>query len=194
MAKVIFLHLFVILFTGEGGWYPTRHWDTPPPRPGTHHTPLDQTHPPRPGTPPPPPDQAHHHHQAPPPAQAHHPPGPGTPPRPDTPPRTRHTPPPQTRHTTNPPRTWHTPLSPRTRPPPRQGTPPDQASPPEADSGIRSTSGRYASYWNAFLLKFISGQIFRHHVHGLQLMLLPCLFGVSFGKIPGISNAADMAG
>ena len=33
---------------------------------------------------------------------------------------------------------WRTP--PRWRPPPR-----------EADSSIRSTSGRYASYWNAFL-------------------------------------------
>ena len=33
-------------------------------------------------------------------------------------------------------------------------TPPDQADPPrdQADSSIRSTSGRYASYWNAFLL------------------------------------------
>ena len=56
--------------------------------------------------------------------------------------------------------------------PPDQGDPPDQADPPEqgrppgrenppgpcrppppeADSRIRSTSGRYASYWNAFLL------------------------------------------
>ena len=65
VAKVIFLHLFVILFT-RGGWYPTRHWGrTPlptgadPPGPGTpppqtKHTPPDQTHPPRPGTPPPP--------------------------------------------------------------------------------------------------------------------------------------------
>ena len=187
MAKVIFLHLFVILFTGEGGWYPTRHWGRPPPRPGTHHTPLDQTHPPRPRTPPPPP------------------PGPGTPP---PPPRTRHTPPDLT-HTPGPdtplpprPGTPPIPPGPDTHPyPPRdQAPPPDKAplprpgTPPEADSGIRSTSGRYASYWNAFLLKFISGQIFRHHVHGLQLMLLPCLFGVSFGKIPGISNAADMAG
>ena len=50
-----------------------------------------------------------------------------TPPRADTPPGSRHppdqTPPPGSRH-----------------PPPR-----------EADSSIRSTSGRYASYWNAFL-------------------------------------------
>ena len=41
-------------------------------------------------------------------------------------------------------------------PPPRtrQTTPP----PPEADSRIRSTSGRYASYWNAFL--FVANVIF----------------------------------
>ena len=49
-----------------------------------------------------------------------------------------------------PPQTRQTPLGP--------GRPPDQADPPgpgrlprEADSSIRSTSGRYASYWNAFL-------------------------------------------
>ena len=39
-------------------------------------------------------------------------------------------------------------------PPPgwRTHTPPDGEPPPrEADSSIRSTSGRYASYWNAFL-------------------------------------------
>ena len=47
-----------------------------------------------------------------------------------------------------PPRQGDTPLGadpPRSRPPP--GTRP----PREADSSIRSTSGRYASYWNAFL-------------------------------------------
>ena len=46
---------------------------------------------------------------------------------------------------------WDTPPradTPRSRHPPRADTPP---SPREADSGIRSTSGRYASYWNAFL-------------------------------------------
>ena len=44
-------------------------------------------------------------------------------------------------------------------PPPDQAPPQDQADPPrtrqtpppEADSSIRSTSGRYAFYWNAFL-------------------------------------------
>ena len=39
--------------------------------------------------------------------------------------------------------------------PPDQ-TPPDQAHPPEADASIRSMSGRYASYWNAFLFWNIS--------------------------------------
>ena len=60
----------------------------------------------------------------------------------------------------------HAGISPRTRQPPGPGThpPPDQApipleqtpwtrqTPPrEAHFSIRSTSGRYASYWNAFL-------------------------------------------
>ena len=56
-----------------------------------------------------------------------------------------------------PPRTRQTPPRPG-RPPRDQAdtsrtrqTPPDQADTPrEADSRIRSTSGRYASYWNAF--------------------------------------------
>ena len=35
---------------------------------------------------------------------------------------------------------------------PREHTPPPEQTPPqEADSGIRSTSARYSSYWNAFL-------------------------------------------
>ena len=52
--------------------------------------------------------------------------------------------------------------TPRVRPPrsrhtPREQTPPGtKYTPPEADSGIRSTSGRYASYWNAFLCLFLS--------------------------------------
>ena len=40
---------------------------------------------------------------------------------------------------------------PGTRPPQPEQTPPGTDPPPEADSSIRSTSGRYASYWNAFL-------------------------------------------
>ena len=40
---------------------------------------------------------------------------------------------------------------------PESTHPPDQTPPPprEADLSIRSTSGRYASYWNAFLFTFI---------------------------------------
>ena len=57
-------------------------------------------------------------------------------------------PPPGTRQT---PRMEDPPL-----PETRQTLPGDQADPPrEADSGIRSTSGRYASYWNAFLLNLV---------------------------------------
>ena len=65
----------------------------------------------------------------------HHPPPGSRPPPEQTPPK--QTPPlgPDT------PRSRHTPL-----PPPGADTPPR-----EADSSIRSTSGRYASYWNAFL-------------------------------------------
>ena len=42
---------------------------------------------------------------------------------------------------------------PRSRHPPGADTPPPRSRPPPgaADSSIRSTSGRYASYWNAFL-------------------------------------------
>ena len=48
----------------------------------------------------------------------------------------------------------HPPWDQAHRPPRPDRHPPDQADtpPPEADSSIRSTGGRYASYWNAFLL------------------------------------------
>ena len=69
------------------------------------------------------------------------PPGEDTPQGPD--------PPDQTPLGADPPRIRHPPGSdtPRIRPPPDQ-TPP----PPEADASIRSMSGRYAFYWNAFSL------------------------------------------
>ena len=57
-----------------------------------------------------------------------------------------------------PPLGWRTPLTPDGEPPPNPGwrTPPqprmENPPPREADSSIRSTSGRYASYWNAYLL------------------------------------------
>ena len=100
-------------------------WDQahPPPRADIHPS----RHPPW--------DQAH------PPEQTHTP----------LPPRTRHIPPEQTAPPgADTPQTRRTPQSrhpPRSRPP--WESPPH---PREADCIIRSTSGRYASYWNAFLL------------------------------------------
>ena len=44
-------------------------------------------------------------------------------------------------------------------PPPKQGEPPpveDTTHPGEVDASIRSMSGRYASYWNAFLFLLFS--------------------------------------
>ena len=64
-------------------------------------------------------------------------------PQDQTPPRTRQEPPPGPGR--NPPGTKHHPLWTRQEPP---GT---RHPPGTADSGIRSTFGRYASYWNAFL-------------------------------------------
>ena len=90
VAKVMFLHVSVILFTG-GGLQAGR---TPP--------------------------------------TGRNPPGRENPPRPGRPPRTRENPPPGREN------------------PPGPGRPPR-----EADSRIRSTSGRYTSYWNAFLLVFL---------------------------------------
>ena len=72
----------------------------------------------------------HHHH--PPPDQTS--PWDETP-RDQTPPQTRHAPPYQIPPWDQPPRTRH---------------PPGTRPPREADSSRRSTSGRYASYWNAF--------------------------------------------
>ena len=58
----------------------------------------------------------------------------------------------------------------QTPPPPRADTFPREQTPPhprEADSCIRSTSGRYASYWNAFLLT-----IFLNLRHFARFLLL----------------------
>ena len=80
-----------------------------------------------------------------------------TPPQEHMPPRSRH--PPWSR---NPPGAdtppgAYTPWSrhphpPGSRPPRADTHTPEQTPPPGADCSIRSTSGRYASYWNAFLL------------------------------------------
>ena len=94
--------------------------------------------PPDQADPPGPQDQAEH----PPPGPGRHPPC-----QADTP-HARQTPPMPGRHPPSGTR--------QTTPPDQADTPPDQADPPpgQADSSIRSTSGRYASYWNAFLLEF----------------------------------------
>ena len=113
----------VCLSTGGRGVCLSACWDTPP----------DQA---PPGSRPPSLDQAPPQEQTlpreqtasptPPPPESRHPPGADTPlPRPGTP-------------------REQTPL---TRHPPGPGTPPW-----EADCSIRLTNGRYASYWNAFLL------------------------------------------
>ena len=99
-----------------------------PPRPGRHHPPRTRQTPPRQGEPP--------RDQGEPPQTRQTPPGP------------RRTPPDQA-----------DPPGPR-RTPPDQGEPPGPGRPPpgprrpprEEDCSIRSMSGWYASYWNAFLL------------------------------------------
>ena len=116
VAKVMFLHVCVILFTGGV----LRAGRTPPDQtpPGSRHPPWSR-HPPD-QTPPSPPDQ--------------------------TPPPSREQTPPQD----------------QTPPPPEQRPPTPTPLPREADSGIRSMSGRYASYWNAFLLSLYVGVIFTY--------------------------------
>ena len=87
------------------------------------------------------------------PPRSRHPPGtrPPPPPGPDPHPRDQ-TPQNQTpRDQTHPPGTRPTPPRDQT---PQEQTPRDQT-PREADSSIRSMSGRYASFWNAFFFPLI---------------------------------------
>ena len=132
-ANVMFLQVCVILFTG-GGCLPQRMLGYPPEQtPPRADTPWEQT-PPRADIP---------LEQTPPPSR---PPSRYLPPPEQTPTWSRH-----------PPRAdslgADTPL-PEQTPPPRADTPSwSRHPPPEADYGIRSTSGRYASYWNAFLFR-----------------------------------------
>ena len=74
-----------------------------------------------------------------------------------------------------------TPPRPGRHPPDQVDTPPDQAdTPQEADSSIRSTSGRYASYWNAFLFgAFLphvnrKGNVFSRVCPSVILSMGPC--------------------
>ena len=93
------------------------------------------------------------------------------PPGADQPPRTRPTTPPRPGR---PPRNRQT--LPQSRHPPDQADPPpgpDRLPPPpgKADFSIRSTSGRYASYWNAFLFcKFFAENCMKMKEYGLQGM------------------------
>ena len=105
----MFLHVCVILFTGEGGFgvpdqAPPQDQAGTPPGPGRN-----------------PPDQGGTPQTRPPPGPGRNPPEPGR----NTPPKDQ------------------------------AGTPPGPGRyPPQpADSGIRSTFGRYASYWNASLFR-----------------------------------------
>ena len=109
-----------------------RLWHDDAPTP----TPWDQVHPPGPGTPP---GQVHPRDQVHPPNQVHQPPQTRYtlrdqvhPPGPGTPPGTRYTP-------------WTSTLTP----------------PSSACWEIRATSGRYASYWNVFLLEQIFIDIYK---------------------------------
>ena len=77
-----------------------------------------------------------------------------TPPRPGRPPCWDHADTPQ----------WTRPAPPRDQPPPP---------PPEADSSIRSTSGRYAFYWNAYLLV-------DYIVTGWKWVILPTTYLIPF--------------
>ena len=144
------------VFTGvclsTGGWGEgvclSACWDANPPGPGRPPPWTRQT--------PSPPDQAD-----PPRTRQTTPPGTRqTPPRDQADPQTRQTPPdqadpPRTRQTTPPWDQADTPPGPGRHPPRTRQTPPPgpgRHPPGEADSSIRSTSGQYASYWNAFLL------------------------------------------
>ena len=130
-VKVMFLQASVILLTG-GGVSASVHAGIPPQE---QTSPQEQT-PPAPSP----------WEQTP---QSRHPPGADTP---------------QSRHS---PRSRHPPGAADTPPPgvdplgadtPLEQTPhpPQQTPLPEADSGVRSTSGRYASYCNAFLFINVS--------------------------------------
>ena len=121
VAKVMFLHVSVILFTGGG----------------LRRTPRDQADPPWQGDP----------------LGPGRPPQQGEPPWQGEPPRTKE----------NPPGTRQTPPRDQADTPPAGRTPPHR----EEDCSLRSMSGRYASYWNAFLsLLNLLFSVFVEHSQG----------------------------
>ena len=147
VAKVMFLHLSVILFTEGGSTWAGVAWTryTPPGR-----YPPDQVHPPGPGTP----------------SQAGNPPGPGTPPGRSIP--QDQVPP----WTGTPPRQVHPPGSRHT---PGQVHPPDQVHRPRSRDGY--CCGRYASYWNAFLFKVRPHVMFAFVLTSTSTSTLHCVSG-----------------
>ena len=102
-----------------------------------------------------------------------------TPPQEQTPPGADPTPQEQT-----PPRSRHPPgADPPEQTPPRadtpgKQTPPRSRHPREADSRIRSTSGRYAFYWNAFLVFLLL------HKHFLFTLYFLCCLHAHFSGAP----------
>ena len=115
VAKVMFLHVCVILFTGGVSGQ---------------------------GEPPTPPGRENHH------PTLIRPPGTRHPPEADTPHPGRETPP------------RPAPRGPDPTPRHQKSTHPPHPPPREAHSSIRSTSGRYASYWNAFLFNIFLHLLF----------------------------------
>ena len=89
--------------------------------------------------------------------------------------------------------------SPRAGTPP-EGTPPGQVQrpppgrytplvglecippPPRRTAGIRSTSGRYASYWNAYLFKIAAKKQKMHKYNSRSLVLMHLVFFVVFSS------------
>ena len=133
-AKVIFLHVSVILSTGGGGWgwrvCPITCWDIPPDQkadtPDQKQTPPDQKRHPQ---------TKSRHTQT----KSRH--------SPDQ----KQTPLIKSRH---PPDQKQTPPRSKADTPPRADTPDQKQTPPDQEQTppwIQLTSGRYASYWNAFL-------------------------------------------
>ena len=84
-----------------------------------------------------------------------HPPGADSPPKQTQPPRSRHPPP----HSQE------------------EALPQEQTPPPESGSGIQSMSGRYASYWNAYLFNMSFIQFYE-----MSSMLLPLCCLQSYSK------------
>ena len=144
VAKIIFLHLSVILFTG--GCLPQCMLGCQPPR---------SRHPPGADTP-----QGRHPQEQTPPPKADPPradkPQEQTPPQKRKPPKSRHPPKADTPPKADPPKSRHLPkkqmpAKSRHPPPPSRHPPRADIPPPREAPGIWSMSGRYASYWNAFL-------------------------------------------